>query len=94
MAVKFDTLLDEQTYSECISEMHTCAPRIAMEIADHFIRADASTDAEEANMLLDRVVDYTAGVLAGAEQSNNTDLAALARRLLLTLVWSSVYTDQ
>ena len=90
MAIKFDTLLDEQTYSECMEELYDYAPRIAREIGDNFIKADVATDINLAHTCLDKVIDYSAGVLAGAEYSNNTELVALMRRLMLTLVWSNV----
>lgn len=90
MAIKFDTLLDEQTYSECMTELYDYAPHIAREIGDNFIRADVSTDADLAQACLDKVIDYASGVLAGAEWSNNDELAGLVRRIMLTLVWSNV----
>ena len=94
MAIVFDTLNDEQVYSESMSELYECAPRIAREIGDIFVKADATEEHDVAQHLLDRVIDYTSGVLAGADYSSNTELVSIVRRILLTLVWSGISIQQ
>ena len=61
MAIRFDTLADEQKYSEAISALHVIMPTLAEDVADMFVRADETVNLDYAETLINRAVDLLYG---------------------------------
>ena len=61
MAIRFDTLEDEQKYSEAISALHVIMSPLAEDVADMFVRADETANLDYAETLITRAVDLLYG---------------------------------
>lgn len=67
MAIRFDTLADEQKYSEAISALHVIMPTLAEDVADMFIRADETVNLDYAETLINRAVDLLYGAFTAVD---------------------------
>lgn len=67
MAIRFDTLADEQKYSEAISALHVIMPTLAEDVADLFVRADETVDLDHAETLINRAVDLLYGAFKAVD---------------------------
>ncbi len=106
MAIKFDTLADEQKYSRAISSLHVMMPTLAEDVVDLYVRADETGNPDYAETLINRAIDMLYGAYVAVEriysnssivamQSRVGDIAIVdVREVLLeahsALVWSEV----
>lgn len=106
MAIRFDTVADEQKYSEAISALHVIMPSLAEDVADMFIRADETANLDYAETLINRAVDLLYGAFMAVDAfspnlnipvtfiGNGEHSSANVRKVLLdahsALVWCEV----
>lgn len=81
MAIKFDTLEDEQKYCEAISALHVMMPTLAEDVADIFVRADETANLDYAETLINRAVDMLYGAYVAVERIySNSSLVSMQSR--------------
>lgn len=67
MAIRFDTVADEQKYSEAISALHVIMPTLAEDVADLYARADETANLDYAETLINRAVDLLYGAFMAVD---------------------------
>ena len=81
MAIRFDTVADEQKYSEAISALHVIMPTLAEDVADLFVRADETANLDYAETLINRAVDILYGAYMAVERIySNSSLVHMKSR--------------